>query len=360
MSRSVLLDVRDPRVPVIWGELERRARPDYFLTWGWIENWIASVPQEVAPQLAIIRESGEIAGACFVGRRNLWRHGVVPSRAIYVNATGVASHDELCIEHNAVLSAPDRTWSLAALLAALPDGWDELFVPGADRAAFGDLAVPPGYRVIVDRDTVAPFVDLERVRTAGDYLALLSANTRAQIRRARRRIACPGIDVAASPAEALAIYDELIALHTARSRAHGQAGAFADPWFDRFHRRLIAQRFAHGEIQLLRLRDGATTLGCLYNLIANGRVLFYQSGFAATDDPVLKPGLVSHAAAIEHAASAGHAIYDLLAGNARYKLSLAIGATRLCWLRIQRTLLRFALEKRARSSKHALAGLPRR
>jgi hypothetical protein len=351
------LELLDPyaapaRVEEIWRDLERAVRPAYFLTWGWIENWLAMLPRDEAPTLAVIREAGEPAGAFFLGRRRLLRHHVLPSRAAFVNATGVTRRDELCIEHNGVLG---RGGSLAGLIELLPEDWDELFLPGVDRDAFRELAVPRGYRIRVTRASPSPFVDLGRVRAAGDYLDVLSTNTRAQIRRARRRIGPCELDVAASAGEALAIYGELVALHTESWRARGEPGAFADPWFDRFHRRLIEQRFPHGEIQLVRLRSGRATLGCLYNLVASGRVLFYQSGLAPFDDPVVKPGMLCHAAAIAHSADAGHAVYDLLGGHGRYKTSLATGETQLVWLCVQRARLRFAIEDRVRGWKHTVA-----
>jgi CelD/BcsL family acetyltransferase involved in cellulose biosynthesis len=355
------LEMMDPyaaRAEAIWRDLERTARPAYFLTWSWIENWLAMLPREEIPALAVIRRDGEPAGAFFLGRRLRVRHHVLPSRGMFVNATGVESHDELCIEHNGLLGPG---CSIGQLVELLPDDWDELFLPGVDLEAFRDVDVPAGYRVRVERTCPAPFVDLARVRAAGDYLAVVSSNTRAQIRRARRRLGDEALEVAASLPEALAFYDELIALHTASWRARGQPGAFADPWFERFHRRLIEQRFAHGEIQLVRLRgggaaagSGGATLGCLYNLIANGRVLFYQSGLAAFDDPVVKPGLVCHAAAIAHCAAAGHEVYDLLGGAGRYKAQLATGTTQLGWLCVQRARLRFAIEDRMRDLKHAM------
>lgn len=347
-----LIDPYAASAETIWRDLERAARPAYFLSWGWIENWLAMLPRGEAPALAVIHEGDEIAGAFFLGRRLLIRHRVLPSRAAFVNATGVPSRDELCIEHNAVLG---RGGSLAGLIELLPDDWDELFLPGVDREAFAELAVPRGYRVRVVRTSPAPFVDLARVRAAGDFLELVSANTRAQLRRARRHAGPCELEVASSLNDALAIYDELVELHGASWRARGQAGVFADPWFDRFHRRLIERRFAHGEIQLARLRGGSATIGCLYNLVSGGRVLFYQSGLAAWRDPVSKPGLLCHAAAIAHGARAGHDVYDLLGGNARYKASLATGVTQLAWLCVQRARLRFAIEDRMRGWKHAVA-----
>jgi CelD/BcsL family acetyltransferase involved in cellulose biosynthesis len=341
------IDPYAPRVEAIWRDLERTSRPPYFLTWGWIENWLAMLPRGEAPKLALIRDGGEISSAFFLGRRTLVRHHVLPSRAAYLNATGLPNRDELCIEHNGIVG---RGCTLATLLELLPDDWDELFLPGVDREAFRDVHVPRGYRVRIMGTTPSPFVDLDRVRASGDYLALVSANTRAQIRRARRRIGTCTLEIAASLDDARAIYDELVALHTTSWRARGQPGVFSDPWFDRFHRRLIEQRFTHGEIQLARFRSGSTTIGCLYNLVANGNVLFYQSGLATFDDPAIKPGMLCHAAAIAHCAAGGHRVYDLLGGSARYKTSLATGVTELAWMCVQRARLRFLIEDLVREA----------
>ena len=144
------------------------------------------------------------------------------------------------------------------------------------------------------------------------------------------------------------MFDELVALHRQAWRDRGEAGAFL-PFVHDFHRRLIERRFAAGEIQLLRVRAGDTTVGCLYNFVSRGDVSFYQSGLAYETDGKLKPGLVCHALAIDHAARAGHRWYEFLAGQSRYKQSLAPDARALVWARIQKPRLRFALEDLARS-----------
>lgn len=348
-----VLDAHDVRVEAIWRTLEAVARPTYFLTWGWIETWLAALPRESMPQLAIFREGGVAVGACFLGRRRAVRHGIVPVRGMYINATGIPRFDELCIEHNRVMCRPGTAWPLAGLVRLLPGGWDELILPGVDRGALDPLTPGGDYQILVDRAVPAPYVDLSRVRAAADYLSLLGPNTRSQIRRARRLVGRCELEVARSTTHALEIYEDLVTRHTASWRERGQPGAFADPWFDRFHRRLIERRFAHGEIELLRLRAGAMTIGCTYNLIGNDRVLFYQSGLAQFDDPHIKPGYLCQAAAVEHAAASGRATYDMLGSNARYKASLSTDTTDLVWLRVQRRLARFSLEGQAQRWKRA-------
>jgi CelD/BcsL family acetyltransferase involved in cellulose biosynthesis len=352
VHRLALIDARDPCVGPIWRTLEAAARPTYFLTWGWIETWLAMLPREAMPELAVITAGGLEVAACFFGRRQAVRHGVMPVRGMFLNTTGVHRFDELCVEHNAVLSLPGAAWPLAALVDLLPADWDELVLPAVDRGVLDPLVAGDGYQVVIDREVPAPFVDLSRVRAA-DYLSLLGANTRAQIRRARRIVGRCELEVARSTAHALEIYGELVALHTASWRDRGQPGAFADPWFDSYHRTLIERRFEHGEIELLRLRASGQTLGCIYNLIANDRVLFYQSGLARIADPHVKPGYLCQAAAIEHAAASGRAIYDFLGSNARYKASLSTDATQLVSFRVQRRLARFAIEGQIQRWKRA-------
>lgn len=354
-----LVDARDPRVERTWRDLEARARPPYFLSWGWVESWLAALPAERRPRLAVISDDGEPVAACFLGERRLRRHLVLPSRALYFNATGVPEYDDIYIEHNGLLAVPGASRSLADLVELLPGDWDEVFLPALDEHAFDQLEPDPGrpaYRVRVEREEHAPYVDLDAVRAAeGGYLALLGSGTRSQLRRAQRKLGALELEIASDDRHALDIYNELLHLHARRWQARGEAGAFANPWFDGFHRRLIAQRLPHGEIQLVRVRAGGATVGCLYNFVFDGRVLFYQSGLAAFDDPHVKPGFLCHAAAVEHNAAAGHAIYDLLGGASRYKQQLSTGAHRLVWLRVQRPRVRFALEDRVRRWKHALA-----
>jgi len=337
-----LVDPYSPHVEHIWRELAAEA--PYFLSWGWIENWLACVPRDRAPRLALIGDGDRPVAACFLGRRFMLRHRVVPTRALHLNTTGVPRLDELWIEYNGLVG---RELSLDALLGVLPRDWDELFLPGLAERAFGGLVdgTVAGARVRVDRRVPAYYVDLAKVR-AGGYLALLSGQTRSQVRRAQRDAGAITVEVAGDTRQAIDIYSELCALHAAQWRAKGQPGAFADPWFDRFHRRLIARRLAHGEIQLLRVRGPEGTIGCLYNFVWRGRVLQYQSGLAMYDDARRKPGYVCHAAAIEHAARTDLAIYDLLGGDMRYKKSLSTDVAELRWARVQRRRLRFAIEDR--------------
>jgi len=344
-----LIESCDHRATMLWQKLEA-TNTCYFLSCGWIEHWLAALPRSHAPVLAVFRDGDAAVAAGMFGRRRVVRHHVVPSRAWFLHATGDPRFDEVCVEHNGLVGA---RIPLAALVAALPDGWDELVLPATDREAFG-VPMAEGVRVHVDREVASPFVDLRRVReAAGGYLGLLGPPTRAQIRRARRALGELAVEIASDTPHALDIFGELVELHQQAWTARGEPGAFADTWFRDFHRTLIEHR--PDDVELVRVRAGGRTVGCLYNFVYRGRVLFYQSGLAHFDDPHIKPGLVAHAAAIANAAARGDDIYDFLGGDGRYKHQLATAQTLLRWIRVQQPRVRFAVEDRLREWKHALA-----
>src|SRR5688500_20275546 len=54
-----LLAADAPQVELIWRTLEAAARPVYFLSWGWISTWLAALPAEAQPELAVSPGAGE-------------------------------------------------------------------------------------------------------------------------------------------------------------------------------------------------------------------------------------------------------------------------------------------------------------
>jgi hypothetical protein len=77
-----LIDPRDPRIERVWHDLEARAQAPYFLSWGWVENWLAALPVDDTPSLAVLHEGGEPTAAFFLGARRVRRHFLLPSNAL--------------------------------------------------------------------------------------------------------------------------------------------------------------------------------------------------------------------------------------------------------------------------------------
>jgi CelD/BcsL family acetyltransferase involved in cellulose biosynthesis len=325
----------------------------YFLSWGWIENWLRSLPAKAKVRLVVVEEGQQPLFAFFVGSRSIRRRGFVSSRALFLTETGIPDCDRLCVEQNAVLALAGVSVNLHKIVESLPGPWDEFFLSAVQADSPLIRTSPPNTKVL--KTVPSAYVDLDKVRSAPDYLQLLGSSTRWRIRRAYRgyteRYGPIRLEVASNLEQAQAIYAELKELHQARWQSKGLPGAFCSDYFDRFHLSLIASRFASDEIQLMRVQAGERVIGCLYNLLFNGRVFFYQSGFTFEDDNHLKPGYVCHTEAIRHNAGRGMGRYDFLGKNDRYKLELATSTEDVIWAVVQKPKFSFALEEWLRRLK---------
>jgi CelD/BcsL family acetyltransferase involved in cellulose biosynthesis len=293
---------------------------------------------------------------------------VLNPRSINLNETGDSNIDPLGLEYNSLLV--DRRLERQAVVQAALTGlidcdldWDELNLGGIlanEMGAWISAADRIGLQVQVRARSKCHHVTLGKTRPSkADYLRHLSRNTRQQVRRALRLYEKHGpvsITPARDDSEAKDFLADLKKLHQASWTRRGHAGAFANEVFERFHRDLIEDRFDAGEIQLLRCSAGASAFGYLYNIVRNGWVYAYQSGFRYQEDSRLKPGLVSHCLAIKHNSVQGNRVYDFMAGDSQYKRSLGTDCLDMTWVAIQRPRARLRLEKALRGLKRRLVG----
>ncbi len=335
-----LMDIVDiPALGELWRDLQTRSRHSFFTSWGWIGCWLSHLPAEIRPQLLYAGYSGKIMGLGVLVRRRLRKYKMFPVNRLILHATGNPRYDQLTIEYNGILA--DNGMSREVVRKCLEflrkkTDVDELLLSGLDEnnellhlnsAAIQQtrlIAKQPGY-----------FIDLNKLRNEGrDYLAAIGANTRYQVKRSLREFEKYGrldIAIAETADQAVGFLIELKKLHQIYWRKKGHPGAFANDFFEKFHRSLIASRFAHGEIQFIKTTTGSQTIGYLYNFIKDGHVYNYQSGFDYGADKKLKPGMVSHYSAIQYNLARGACIYDFLGGDSQYKRSLATESTTLTW-----------------------------
>ncbi|MFQ3622437.1 MAG: GNAT family N-acetyltransferase [Acetobacteraceae bacterium] len=318
--------VRDfAAVERLWRDLEGRAGPvPLFRTWTWVGCLVEERYDD--PWLVVVRRGGVAEAAALFNRRG---------GTLWLGETGDASRDAPFVEHNGpLLAAGAGEEALRPLFAA---AWR---IGGVRRLRLGgvapELAALSGGTVSALQERPSFWIDLERVRRAGSALAHLSANTRAQLRRGLRGFGgeAARLERAEDMAAAEAGLSALVAAHQSWWQGRGKSGAFADPFMLRFHAALVARGLPRGEVALLTLRhpDGRAAAH-LYLLVSGGHVAAYQSGLAADPDLLaLRPGLVAHALAVAEAARQGHRLYDLLAGEARYKRSLATDRGSLLWV----------------------------
>lgn len=317
-----------------WRVFEGVAAGSFFQSWTWM-GCLAEC-RFTDPVLLEIRREGQLLAMALFNRRAR-RFG---GEALWLGESGDRRWDTVFIEHNGLLTAAEAPADVVAfaLAAAREDAigarrvwWRrDLVLSGVDDAHGVALSA---FGAVECQTRPAPFVDLAPGR---GFLGGVSANTRYQLRRSARRYAQHGpltLTRASSEAQAHEFLDALAVLHQRGWNARGKPGAFADPFFARFHHALIARGYERGEVDLLAVHAGGEAIGYLYNFRWRGEVLAYQSGFDfAASRTHEKPGLTCHHLAIEMYAGEGMRRYDFLAGEARYKTSLANGESRLHWL----------------------------
>jgi CelD/BcsL family acetyltransferase involved in cellulose biosynthesis len=340
-SEFVVEDGRDPAgLADRWRAAWRASpRPSPFLSWTWISAWLAATGAR--PALLSGPRSGDGEALGFLCRAP----GTGRRRVFALNECGDPGLDAPFIEHNGLAGWADDGEAVAGLARFLVEarragpleGWDELRLGGVPRA-WADGFAAAGLTVARRAEQPTFAVDLAALRAAGaDLAATLETTTRRQIRRALalyvRRGPLRLERVGQAPARR-AVAARLRTLHQARWQAVGRPGAFASPVFDAHAAALVDGGVESGEVELLQVSAGEATIGILLNLVAGDRVASYVSGFVRERDNRLKPGLVCHALAIERHAAEGRSTYDLLAGEARYKRSLAAESAPLVWLSV--------------------------
>lgn len=344
------------QLKALWHGLEARAQGSFFTSWAWIGAWLELLPPDIPARLLMARQGDEVVGlAVVVDGPARQRFGVNICRTAHLHATGQPAFDILTVEHNDfLLDAGQADAVRAAMLAhwiGALRGATEVVLPGLAGRGWPEGCEQGAPRRVSREDWVrrSYAVDLKAVREAGgDFLKLVSGNTRSQVRRSIKEYGKLGdvvLESAQTAEQGLDWLDRLAALHQSHWTGRGQPGAFSNEFFTRFHRTLVQRHLVDGQIQLLRIRVGEQDLGYLYSFVRGGRVYLYQSGLEyGLIEKHARPGLVAHVLAAQHNAAAGHDVYDFMAGESRYKLNLATLDEQMTWTTLRTAALRFELE----------------
>jgi len=354
-------------VEIIWCSLLEKTNHSYFLSWGWMANWIKSLPSTSDLRLVVGYIENDPVLAFFVGTKKMRKYGFLPTRIMSLNSSADPYFDKLFIEHNSILVDQSITLREKVFHAILSlQDWDEFMLPGISPEFLenGRLFNNNGgqrLNFLIDESMQSFFVELDKIRAAGmSYLQILSANKRSQIRRSIKQYEKDGkiqIVEATSVDECRIMFDALISLHQQEWARRKISGAFSNNYLYQFHMDLISNRFANREIQLLHIFNNKMTIGYLYNFTYRGNVLFYQSGFNYMNENIYRPGIVSHYFAILYNASKNYLIYDFLAGDSAYKSSLSTNSIPIYWARLIKKRWRWLLVKKVFEVKNLLERL---
>jgi len=317
----------------VWRDLERRADCSFFQSWAW--TGCLAEERFTEPWLLSARRDGRLVALALFNRGP--RAGL--SRPVLLGESGRADLDSIFIEHNGLLLDRTEPADLAARCwsaAAEKFGKAKWRISGVTETTGSALPADRIARIVAKRP--APYLELS---PDIDPLDGFSANTRQQLRRSLRAWAeiGPLTFTIAPPGQADGYLEALADLHQRYWTSRGKPGAFAEPFFHRFHHALLNRASEHQSVDLIRVSAGDRVAGYLYNFVHDGWVAAYQSGFDfGPDAGRLRPGLVCHLMAIRHYRATGMRRYDFLGGEARYKRSLADAEIPLVWLDVRHKL----------------------
>ena len=325
----------------IWADLEED-NSSFFLSWGWLETWLATLPEYIGIKAALVKNSGSPIAAFFLGSGRLTRAHCIPTNALSMNSTVCPSCDCLCMEDNGILIRRGTVMECERILDQLSTDWDEIICSGiATESSSGHFIAHPmrKYRVVIEDERAAHYVDLSKVRTVqGDYLSLLGKSTRKNLKESMKYLEARGaihLATATDRDDAHRFFDKLVELHQSEWERRGEDGSYSHPYMIKFHRQLIDRRFEYGEVQLLQLSLAGEAIGYLYNFVYKNRVFFYSCGFKYDQtNNRYRPGLIAHKEAIEMNAAEGRDVYDFLGGGHRYAANLSTDSRRMVWARI--------------------------
>jgi hypothetical protein len=302
-----------------------------FASWTWTSAWLERFGDVVDHRFVIgMRDDRACAIALLTrGARPSWH-----PRTAHVGTAGEPRGTGVFVEHNHLVADPRERGAFIALLAAELDrdtGWDRLLLDGLDP---GDArALAAHWPAAAVRTEECPITDLP---ASGDVLDTLTSSRRRRARTTLRAFGELDVQWAQDAEQAADVFDELVLLHQSHWTSRGAPGAFGDAGFTAFHRDYLQRAVPAGEAALLRVRRGEETVACLYGLIDDRRLLFYQGGLRSYDDNRLRSGLAAHVHFMRESAARGLTTYDFLAPATRYKLELATRTEELAWVEVER------------------------
>jgi len=340
-----------------WLGLQESAHHSYFQSWGWIETWLNHIAVNLHPVAVKVWFGERLVGIGLFVSRDIKRRVIFHSTAMFLNEYPFDGRN-MVIEYNGLLAAKEHenavySETIGFLLREYRE-YDEFYfgaITENSNQFNPEKPINGSVSCFVSEESICRYVDLHVLSPGIDgYLASLSRNRRSQIRRSMRLYEQDGslhVDEADNVEQALFYLDRLKTLHTNYWRSKGKNGSFANPIWEKFHRKLISQRFCAGEIQLLKICNNHGEVGYIYNIVLHEHVYVIQTGFIRSKDKRLLPGYVAHTLAIVYNSSKKMLAYDLMHGDTLYKRILCNRSQKLLWIVIQRKRLKFTVEKLA-------------
>lgn len=351
-----------------WRELLTRSAADEpMLSPTWLLTWWRVYGKNHQLRVGMYFDDGRLVGISPLLLRRWWHRPGVPFERLQPLGADNDVSDGVCSEYLNLISESGYEHRVAeAFVQALTQNkfgvWDELVLPMMDARGLmpgllRDLLQDAGIDTQLTAAETAHYAPL--AGTWDDYLRQLGGRRRYYINRALRNFEYwAGADYEVREATTLAELAEgkaiLARLHAERWQAAGKRGAFAAKNFQTFHDAVMPQLLEEGRLDLMWLNVRGEPVAVLYNIVANGKVYYYQAGRKISVPRGQRPGIVLFAHAIKKAISGGLWEFDFLAGGCQYKAKLAPAKRGLVHLRAVRSSIK---EKLRRLTQRSVAWL---
>jgi CelD/BcsL family acetyltransferase involved in cellulose biosynthesis len=345
----------------IWELLSQKSRPcSMFLKSIWVKTWLEVFGPLLNPNILIFRAAGQPVGICVLSlvKRKRFK---LEFTEVHLNCSGELGYDTIYIEYNHLIRDPvfskQVVDSFFDYLNLRRSTWDILNLRGLVDEELKQKAHKE-FLILNETKVLGVYAKLDPKNNSSKVvLDNYSSNTRQQIRRSTRYYeqhygACRLV-VASSREQRQIALDAFKKLHLGRWAIDGSGGAMSALNNETFHRAIVQLDKLETGLELVQVYAGEQLLGVLYNVVVDNEVQFYQSGFEFDESSNdAKPGLVSHALAMQHYRDLGFEVYDFMAGDLRYKRSLGKFFREFVWVEFhQSNSLRLFAVKKLRSIK---------
>jgi CelD/BcsL family acetyltransferase involved in cellulose biosynthesis len=308
-----------------WNELFRRANPqNVFLSFGWLATWWKHFGKG---RLAIVAVRDDLGGLAAVAPLYVARS----ARALGARRLGFLGDERVGSDYlNLLVDVAGGTAAVAEIARVIFDrraDWDYIELHDCADAAEIDRLKQElesrGMREVEVRPRVCRYISLPDSFDAylGGVCRSLRTNYRRRWRHLQQQYHVECVTVS-QPAELEQYFPTLIALHRMRFKERAAVSAFLASHVPEFHTEALRALAAQGLARLLVLKADGYAVAAIYGFSVGETFQFYQCGMNPrwARDGV---GQVLIGNAIEQNIADGHATFDFLRGDERYKTQWA-------------------------------------
>lgn len=320
-------------VPAWQALLRESASDEPMLSPTWLRPWWDVYGAGRALRVGLFHAGDRLVGLAPLCARRFWYRPGIPFRRLEFMGADVDEQDGVCSDYLNLIAAAGYEAAVAqAFTQAVAAGsfgrWDELVLAAMDGAGpTPDLLLDAfhglGYAATKETTCEAPYLPLPG--SWDDYLKSLNKHGRRHMLDGTRNFErwAEGdwrIERVATEADlprGLAILEQL---HNQRwQEGEGVGGAFARPRFVAFHQAYLPALLREGRLNLFWLTARGEPVAAHYEIVANGKVYYYQCGRSMAVPPQVSVGTALLIYSIQDAIARGLREFDFLAGLSSYK-----------------------------------------